>query len=184
LGRDQQQPGRFAQGEQGGLRGQPGRQAAFLGVQAAELTADQKTEHGLTDEEGVLITDVVPNSPAAQAGLRRGDVILRINGKDVTDADELRQLVQQAGAGKQVKLEVIRGKNHRQMTARLEENPEEFGGTEPRPGQQPYYGRFPAGGQGQPLMDQSQELQRLNRRIQQLERRIRDLEQKNQGGTR
>ncbi|MCW1883343.1 PDZ domain-containing protein [Luteolibacter flavescens] len=58
---------------------------------------------------GLLVRDVVPSSPAHRAGLRRNDVILRVNGNPVATQDELSKCVQDAGnSGHSVNLEWLR----------------------------------------------------------------------------
>ena len=56
---------------------------AFLGVMLQELTPDLKTRLGVTADKGALITDVVPNSAAAKADLKEGDVITSVDGQPV-----------------------------------------------------------------------------------------------------
>jgi predicted metalloprotease with PDZ domain len=167
---EQQQPGRFGQFNQG-------RGAAFLGVQARPLTPQLRSQRGIEAEEGVLVTEVVPGSPAEQAGLRAGDVISRVNNEEINSPEDLRRAVRQAGVGRRLRMEIQRGNQERQVTARLEGSPVEFS----MPGQRSY-GQFSEEdqtGQG----SQSPEIRRLERRIQQLERRIRELEQ-NQNSSR
>lgn len=57
----------------------------WLGAEGQAMTRDVARELGLTSANGVLLTSVVGGSPAALAGLRRGDVIVRLNGRDVAD---------------------------------------------------------------------------------------------------
>lgn len=71
----------------------------YLGIQMAKITPELKQELSrqknlnVNAEEGILIIDVVPDSPAAQSGLQPGDVIQEIEGKKVTEADEIQQIV-------------------------------------------------------------------------------------------
>jgi flagellar biosynthesis chaperone FliJ len=64
---------------------------------------------GVTVEPGVVIAEVVPGSPAAHAGLERGDVILQADGTPVVSGPQLRDLIQNAPAGSEVTLQVDRG---------------------------------------------------------------------------
>ncbi|MGF1590721.1 MAG: HhoA/HhoB/HtrA family serine endopeptidase [Pleurocapsa sp.] len=82
----------------------------FLGVQMAEITPELKQELisqknlNVGADEGILIIDVVPNSPAAQAGLRAGDIISEIAGENVTTAEEVQQAVAKTKVGEQLAL--------------------------------------------------------------------------------
>jgi C-terminal processing protease CtpA/Prc len=183
-----QQRGEFDREEQGQTeRGRRGRvqqdeesetttrTPAFLGVQARELTPEIASQSGVTAEQGVFISQVINGSPAAQAGLRPGDVITRVDGKEITNPQQLRQAIQRAGTNKQIKLEVMRGDNERTLTARLTQAPADQFGTPTL--EVPRYGRF---GGLLPGADQSQQIQDLQNRIRRLERRIQELEQRQQ----
>jgi S1-C subfamily serine protease len=92
----------------------------WLGVKGepvAALKLDQIVNHGwqlerantLADKHrGILLTSIVPGSPASQAALRAGDVILQVNDKDIQNADEFTWLLEQAGPSTSVQLTVAR----------------------------------------------------------------------------
>ena len=93
-------------------------QHPYLGIGMETLTPDvvealnQEVNLSVSANEGVLIVNVVNNSPAARAGLRPGDVIEQIDGKKVTTADELQRQVEKTSVGGNVALEVNRnGRN-------------------------------------------------------------------------
>ena len=67
-----------------------GREDGAFGLRAEPLTRERARELGVSTDTGVVITGVAPGSRAADAGLRAGDVIERVDGKDVTSVDELR----------------------------------------------------------------------------------------------
>jgi Do/DeqQ family serine protease len=89
---------------------------AYLGVQMITLTPDTKQEinadpnapMNVTEERGVLVVQVMEGSPAARAGIRAGDVVLRVNGQDVATADDLRRIVEDSQVGNNLQLELKR----------------------------------------------------------------------------
>lgn len=80
----------------------------WLGVVIQDLSPDLAKELGVKVTEGVLVTEVVPNSPAAKAGLKEKDVIVKVNGKPVRNASELRSQILILKPGTEVELEIIR----------------------------------------------------------------------------
>ncbi|MDI9634394.1 HhoA/HhoB/HtrA family serine endopeptidase [Oscillatoria amoena NRMC-F 0135] len=91
-------------------------QHPYLGVQMLTLTPqvresiNNNPNSGLTvqDDRGVLVTRVMPNSPASQAGLQAGDIILRINDREVSDASGVQQAVEATQVGSTLPLELRR----------------------------------------------------------------------------
>jgi serine protease Do len=77
-------------------------------------------------EQGVVVDDVVPGSPAAEAQLQRGDVILRFDGHDIKSFPELRSLVSQAELNKKIELEVQRDGKPLKLTTAIKEQPENY----------------------------------------------------------
>jgi serine protease Do len=82
----------------------------WLGVATQEVTSQIAAEFGLQKPGGALIVEVSPNSPAAQAELRRGDIIVRYGNEEIEDAMELRKLVADTAINKQVLLIVWRNR--------------------------------------------------------------------------
>ena len=88
----------------------------YLGIQMVELTPELKQSinsapnSGLNVDEdrGVLVVKVMPDSPAAKAGLRAGDVIQKLNGQAVTDADTVQQAVENSSVAKDLRLDLRR----------------------------------------------------------------------------
>ena len=101
----------------------------YLGVQIATLTPElAKQNNGdpnaviqLPEINGVLVAGVVPNSPAAVAGMRRGDVVTQIDGQSLTTADQLQNLVDKSKLGQPLRVTVRRGSNTQQISVRTAE---------------------------------------------------------------
>jgi S1-C subfamily serine protease len=89
---------------------------AYLGIQMAtitselkqELNSDRNSDLRIDEERGVLVVRVVPNSPAARAGLRSGDAIVKVNGESITDVDRLQQIVGDLKVGSNLPIELRR----------------------------------------------------------------------------
>lgn len=79
---------------------------AWLGVAPEELS-DEMLEH-LKIESGVLVGDVIPNSPAEEAGLKQGDVILAVDGQELAGPDDLQRAIAARKAGAEVTLSILR----------------------------------------------------------------------------
>jgi serine protease Do len=80
----------------------------WLGVIVQEITAELKEKLDLKDKKGALVADVTKNGPAEKAGIRRGDVIISFDGKEVKEMKELPYLVASTPVGKAITVEVIR----------------------------------------------------------------------------
>ncbi|MGB2924984.1 MAG: HhoA/HhoB/HtrA family serine endopeptidase [Limnothrix sp.] len=104
----------------------------FIGIRMVTLTPEEAKQNNsdpnspvtLPEINGVLVLGVVPNSPALAAGLRRGDVITKIDGKAIKSAQELQAAVERSGLDASLKVEVQRGDRQIQVdikTAQLSE---------------------------------------------------------------
>lgn len=102
----------------------------WLGVLIQPISEDVAEALKLTDVKGSLVADVMPNSPAAKAGLMRGDVILSFNGKAVNENDELPLMVAETEIGKDVDVEVIRAGKKETVKIKIEELAEDVDNSE------------------------------------------------------
>jgi membrane-associated protease RseP (regulator of RpoE activity) len=93
---------------------------AWLGLRLEDVTAEKAKELKLAGEYGVIVKDVEEESPAAKAGVAKGDVILEFAGEKVRSAAHLRRLVRETPAGRSVTLLVSRAGQTRTLTAKLE----------------------------------------------------------------
>ncbi|MDD4169787.1 MAG: trypsin-like peptidase domain-containing protein [Desulfotomaculaceae bacterium] len=80
----------------------------WLGVYLQTVTGEIAQYLGLQEQSGALIAQVVNESPAARAGLQRGDVVVGYNGNKVTTPNELTNMVSETGVGSQVEIKFIR----------------------------------------------------------------------------
>ena len=80
----------------------------WLGVMIQKITPELAETFKLSDSHGALVNDVIPNGPASKGGLKRGDVIIKFNGKEVVSVDNLPKQVAAVEPGKSVKVEIVR----------------------------------------------------------------------------
>jgi serine protease Do len=95
----------------------------MLGVTVQAVTADIASSLGLPEVKGALVSAVTPGSPAERAGVRRGDVIVEIDGASVADSNALRNHVARLQPGTTTTLKVVRGGQERQVSVQLAELP-------------------------------------------------------------
>ncbi|KAA6184012.1 DegQ family serine endoprotease [Thiohalocapsa marina] len=97
----------------------------WLGVQIQSVTEAVAESLGLDEVAGVLVADVLPDSPAEAAGVRSGDVIVRAAGEPMVGHRDLTRLIAGIDAGTEVELEVVRGGKTRVMEVRIGRMPGE-----------------------------------------------------------
>jgi len=147
------------------------RHRVYLGVYTVpveDLSNRTRKKLKLENTEGVIVVDVMPDSPADEAGLRHGDVILRVNDKAVEDEDELSKDLNQVGPGKPVNLAIIRDGKKQEIKAELEEA---------------QASDFRGAGHHEEAMDEmmgicqqnAQRIERLERKIARLEKRLAEM---------
>jgi serine protease Do len=110
-----------------------------LGVAVQRIDQDITDAFNLTDEKGVIVTHVIKGSPAEKAGIKREDVILQVDGKQVELRNEFRNLIAFTPPGKQIRLQVLRKGKELTLNATLTELETQNGqkrpeGWKPRPG--------------------------------------------------
>jgi len=94
---------------------------AKLGVTIQPVTADIAASLGLTDVRGALVNHVESDSPAGRAGLRQGDVITEVDGRRVSDGNELRNAISNIVPGTSVALKIVRDGHPAEVSAKLDE---------------------------------------------------------------
>ncbi len=93
----------------------------FIGVNIQDVSPELKKEFGV--EEGVIVTGVSPDSAGEKAGLKSGDVIVKLDGQPIVDGRRLRLAVGRHAPGTEVKLDVIRDGKEKTFTLKLGEQP-------------------------------------------------------------
>lgn len=95
----------------------------WIGVTIQEVNERVARQMGIRDPRGVLVADVAEGSPAEEAGVNMGDVIVRLNGRDIEGASDFITRIQEAGVGSVVALEVNRAGATEEMNVTLEPMP-------------------------------------------------------------
>jgi membrane-associated protease RseP (regulator of RpoE activity) len=102
-----------------GDRGElPFHRRPYLGVTFQVITPELQEQEDLDEEHGALILEVVPDSPAEEAGLKGGDIIRAVDGVEVNELHRLTELIGNYKPGEQIELTVIR--NGRRITVDVE----------------------------------------------------------------
>ena len=95
----------------------------WLGVSIQELTPELASQFGITETKGVLVSDVMEDSPAKKAGFERADVIVEYDGKPMDSPTHLRNAVAQTPVGKKVVVKIIRDKKAKTIDLTIVEQP-------------------------------------------------------------
>jgi serine protease Do len=98
----------------------------WLGVSIQEVTPALAKQFGLADAKGALISDVLSGTPAERAGLKRGDVIVKVDGKTVDGPGHLRNTVAETVVGEKMNLTVIRDGHEKEVTVTIGEQPKDM----------------------------------------------------------
>jgi serine protease Do len=96
----------------------------YLGVHIQDVTPALAKQFGLTQGGGVLIGDVSTDTPAAKAGLKKGDVVTEVNGQPVDAANQLQVQISQMAPGSSVKMKIWRDGKSQDVSVTLGELPE------------------------------------------------------------
>ncbi|MBI3897026.1 MAG: DegQ family serine endoprotease [Gammaproteobacteria bacterium] len=97
----------------------------WLGVSIQEVTQNLAKQFGLTESRGALVSEVIPDSPAAASGIKSGDVIVALEGRPVESPQVLRNMVAQVPIGKTVKVDVLRENKKQTFNVKIAEQPKE-----------------------------------------------------------
>lgn len=101
----------------------------YLGVSLQAINSGLAESFDLPSQNGALVADVLPGTPAGKAGLESGDDIIEFNGKKVTGPHNLQLMVSECEPGTEVTLKVIRNGHEKTLTVKLGELPSEMSQT-------------------------------------------------------
>lgn len=121
----------------------------YLGI----LSRAPQPGQGSPNNEGVVVDEVLPNSPAADAQLQKGDVIRKFDGREIKNFAMLRSLVAQAELNKKVELEIVRDGKPMKVSTEIREQPVDYQSARtspnrPQPQMPPRRGQAQPGGGG------------------------------------
>lgn len=144
-----------------------------LGITALQISAELRAHLGAPSDRGILIDAVLPDSPAARAGLRVGDIVTDVDGAAAKSASDVVSAMADRKKGDQVNIVAIRDGKRLDLRARLESDPgpawqtRQFEGFNGLPGNGNGWFRF----DGNP-QDMSRAIDELRQRMEELERKL------------
>jgi serine protease Do len=98
---------------------------SYIGVQIQAVTRSLAKSFGLTEAKGALVAEVVPDGPAAKAGIKPGDIIVNFNGHPIRKYSDLPWLASTAGVGNKVQVTLVRNGQEMKVEMTLAEFPAE-----------------------------------------------------------
>jgi S1-C subfamily serine protease len=118
----------------------PNPNAGFLGARFSPIEDDMQEELQLESQDGVLIVEVMKDTPAEKHGLMANDVIRKIDDKAIDDIETFVSTMSQSKPGQEMKFSVLRGKEQKEIGVTLGKRPAQMpgaGGTPPGGGEMP-----------------------------------------------
>ena len=103
----------------------------WLGVMIQNVDKNLAESFGLKEANGILISEVQDNSPASAAGLKQGDVIVKLNDTPLTDVSDLRNRIAMLEPGSTAMLQIIREGREKKVQVTIAEQPSGFSSKEP-----------------------------------------------------
>jgi Do/DeqQ family serine protease len=100
----------------------------YVGIRPDEITSDMVEFFDLESKEGVLITEVESDTPADKAKMKRGDVIVEFDGKEIKDVKQFRMLAAEAAPGEKIDVVLVRDGKKKTVELEVGERPTETAG--------------------------------------------------------
>jgi membrane-associated protease RseP (regulator of RpoE activity) len=94
---------------------------SFIGVSLASLSPELREHFGAPKDAGVIVESVQDDSPADKAGIRVGDIVLSVDGKDVKSSVDLRMALRDKKEGDSVRIDLLRGRSRQTVVASVKE---------------------------------------------------------------
>jgi membrane-associated protease RseP (regulator of RpoE activity) len=91
----------------------------YLGVNTEDINRENMSRYGLREPHGVGVTSVAAGSPAEKAGIRKDDVIVRVDGDNVTSVRKLTRLISEIAPDQSVRITISRGGSEQELTATI-----------------------------------------------------------------
>jgi S1-C subfamily serine protease len=98
---------------------------AYLGVRTGPVSDEAARRARRSSDDGALVGEVTPGGPAAEARMRAGDVIVRVDGEAVTDPSDVVRIIAGKRPGDSVEIEFVRGSERESVEVELETRPEQ-----------------------------------------------------------
>lgn len=95
----------------------------WIGIAYTEIDDEMAKAFKLPTNKGLIVGSVAPNSPAARAGIQKGDIIVQINGKVASDSSQLEEFIREASVGQRLTMTLLRDSKREKVTVTLEEMP-------------------------------------------------------------
>ncbi len=118
-----QTPAQNAKAETTGFAWAFSSEGGYLGIETVEVSNENFGKYGLPGVRGVAVEKVVEGSPAEKAGLQSGDVIVRVNGDEITSTRKLTRLVSEIAPDHTTRITVFRGGSERELSVTLGKRP-------------------------------------------------------------
>jgi hypothetical protein len=116
----------------------------WIGLTGGPVTPELRAHVDLPSDQGILVRDIVPDSPAAKAGLKQFDILLRGNDSQLREMTDLVELVVSEGKKDgQISLEVLRKGQRQSLTVKPEKRPEDLASRVPGSGEERQFGQIP-----------------------------------------